>query len=91
MRSVGAMAGRDASHLLEGLTTTEVGHPGLTGSSDELNVNAALQLSPATAFDTGRRSRTPGAGGVGSGSGGIPLMKSYAVRSEGSLGKTNSG
>lgn len=23
-------------------------HPGLTGSSDELNVNAALQLSPAT-------------------------------------------
>lgn len=65
-----AMAGRDPSHLLEGLTTTETGHPGLTGSSDELNVNVVLQVSPATAgwevFDM-RGGRTSGVGGVSSG------------------------
>lgn len=43
-----AMAGSDPSHLLEGLTTTEAGHPGLTGSSDELNANVVPQVSPAT-------------------------------------------
>lgn len=66
-----AMAGRDLSHLLGGLTTTETGHPGLTGSSDELNVNVVLQVSSATAgwevFDT-RGSRTSGVGGVSLGS-----------------------
>lgn len=64
-------ARRDPSHLSGTLTTTETGHLELTGSSDELNVNAALQVSPATGgqkvFDT-RGKRTPGVGWVGSGS-----------------------
>lgn len=66
-----AAAGSDPSHLLWALTTTEMGHLGLTGSSDELNVNVVLQVSPATAgwkvFDT-RGKHTSSVGWVGSGS-----------------------